>query len=198
MGRERLGVLGGTFDPPHIGHLAAAVEARAAFALDRVLLMVANQPWQKVGGRELSPATDRLAMVRAACIGIDGVEASSIEIDRGGPTYTIDTLEALGAKDHAVESFLIMGADAAAGLDTWHRHEELPALATLVIVSRSGESEPVVPPGWTVEHLGIPRLDVSSTGLRARAAAGRSLVPYVPGPVVDEIRHRALYGAARS
>ena len=198
MTRERLGILGGTFDPPHIGHLAAAVEARDAFALDRVLLVVANDPWQKSGGRELSSAADRLALVEAAVDGIDGVEASSLEVERGGPTYTIDTLEHLRRLDPGVELLLVMGADAASGLHTWHRHEELPALATLVVVDRAGESEPTVPAGWTVEHLGVPRLDVSSTGLRARAAAGRPLQPYVPGRVVDVIRARAMYGSRRS
>ena len=197
MVRPRLGILGGTFDPPHIGHLAAAVEVRAALALDRVLLMVANDPWQKTGGRPLSPARDRLDLAIAAAEGLDGVVASDLEIERGGPTYTIDTLEQLLAREPDSELFLIMGADAAAGLDTWHRHVELPALATLVIVDRAGESEPVIPPGWTVEHLGIPRLDVSSTGLRARAAAGRPLRPFVPAAVEAIIRDRAMYGSRR-
>lgn len=197
MARERLGILGGTFDPPHIGHLAAAVEVRDAFALDRVLLMVANEPWQKTGGRVLSSASDRLDLVRAAVIGIDGIEASAVEIERGGPTYTIDTLEHLRALDPEVELFVVLGADAADGLHTWHRHEELPALATLVVVDRAGEAEPTIPAGWTVEHLGIPRIDVSSTGLRARAAAGRPLRPYVPGPVVDLLLERSMYGSRR-
>lgn len=197
MAPERVGILGGTFDPPHIGHLAAAVEARDAFALGTVLLVVANDPWQKRDDRPLSAAADRLALVERAVEGIEGVEASALEIDRGGPTYTIDTLEQLRTKDPTVELFLIVGADAASGLHTWHRHDELPALATLVIVDRAGEAEPTVPAGWTIEHLGIPRLDVSSTGVRARVAAGRSLRPYVPAAVVDEIRDRSLYGSRR-
>lgn len=197
MTRERLGILGGTFDPPHIGHLAAAVEARDAFALDRVLLVVANDPWQKSGGRELSEATDRLALVESAVRGIEGVEACALEIERGGPSYTIETLEQLRRDDPAVELLLLLGADAANGLHTWHRHEELPGLATLVVIERAGVAEPTVPAGWTVEHLGIPRLDVSSTGLRARAAAGRPLQPYVPGPVIDVIHERAMYGSRR-
>ena len=197
MVRERLGLLGGTFDPPHLGHLAAAVEVRESLGLDRVLLLVANEPWQKVGGRPLSAPADRLAMTEASCAGIDGVEASSIEIARGGPTYTIDTLEELRERAPDAEFFLIVGADAAAGLDTWERHRELPSLATLVIVDRAGDAEPPIPAGWTVEHVGMPRLDVSSTGLRARVAAGRSLTPYVPQSVIDIIEERSLYGSAR-
>ncbi|HEX7167817.1 MAG TPA: adenylyltransferase/cytidyltransferase family protein, partial [Acidimicrobiales bacterium] len=93
--RPRIGVLGGTFDPVHIAHLVSAVNVRAALGLDRVLLVVANEPWQKVGTRPISPAADRLAMVEAAVAGVDGVEASAIEIARGGPSYTADTIAAL-------------------------------------------------------------------------------------------------------
>lgn len=198
MAPLRLGILGGTFDPPHIGHLAAAVEVRDALALDRVLLVVANDPWQKTGGRTLSPASERLALVRAAVRGLEGVEASAIEVDRGGPSYMVDTLEQLQGAAPGSELFLIVGADAADGLHTWHRHQDLPALATLVVVDRAGAAEPSIPPGWTVEHVGIPRLDVSSTGVRARAAAGRPLVPYVTPAVVDMIDDRSMYGSRRS
>ena len=141
-GGERLGLLGGTFDPPHIGHLVAAINVRHALGLGRVLLVVANVPWQKVGSRSVSPAEDRLAMVEAAVAGIDGLEASDLEIRRGGPSYTIDTLVDLAEADPAGERFLILGADAAAGLDTWERGELLPDLATLA----QPVSLPVRPP----------------------------------------------------
>src|SRR5205823_2687872 len=94
---ERCGIFGGTFDPPHVGHLVAAVNVRHALRLDRILLVVANHPWQKVGTRDISPAADRLAMVEAAVREVDGLEASAIEIERGGTSYTADTLASLAA-----------------------------------------------------------------------------------------------------
>ena len=111
----RLGVFGGTFDPPHVGHLVTAVNVRHALSLDRVLLVVANVPWQKVGERTVSPAEDRLAMVEAAARGVAGLEVSRLEIDRGGPSYTADTLGHLHAAHPGVELFLIVGSDAAGG-----------------------------------------------------------------------------------
>lgn len=195
MARQRLGLLGGTFDPPHMGHLAAATEVRTRLDLDRVLLVVANDPWQKSGARELSDAADRLAMTEAACRGIEGLEACAIEIERGGPSFTIDTLRQLSAPD--VELFLIVGADAAAGLTTWERHGELPQLATLVIVERAGDPPPEVDPAWTVVHCPMTRLDVSSSDLRNRAAAGRPLRPYLPEAVITVMENRSLYGSAR-
>ncbi|MBU3701330.1 MAG: nicotinate (nicotinamide) nucleotide adenylyltransferase [Acidimicrobiia bacterium] len=196
MARQRLGLLGGTFDPPHVGHLAAATEARAALDLDRVLLVVANDPWQKTAERELSAAADRLAMTEAACRGIEGIEPCAIEIERGGPSYTIDTLRRLSAPD--LDLFLILGVDAAAGLPTWERHDELPGLATLVIVERAGDVPPAVDPAWNVVHLPLNRLDVSSSDLRRRVAAGRPLRPYVPEAVIAVVEERSLYGSARS
>jgi nicotinate-nucleotide adenylyltransferase len=188
-----LGVFGGTFDPPHIGHLVAANEARAARGLDRVLLVVANEPWQKTGTREISPAADRLAMVEAAVQGVEGLEASAVEIERGGPSYTADTLETLAARDSDGARFLILGADAAAGLDTWERAEAVPRLATLVLVDRPGLPAPAPPPGWAFDRVEMPRLDVSSTDLRERVAAGRPLTFLTPDAVVSCIRDRRLY-----
>src|SRR5215213_1004694 len=106
----RLGLLGGTFDPVHTGHLVVAVNVRHALRLDRVLLVVANAPWQK-SARPITPAADRLAVVEAAVAGTRGVEASSIEVDRGGESYTADTLEQLAQEDHDRELFLVVGAD---------------------------------------------------------------------------------------
>lgn len=196
MARQRLGLLGGTFDPPHVGHLAAATEARAELDLDRVLLVVANDPWQKSAERELSDAADRLAMTEAACRDIDGIEPCAIEIERGGPSFTIDTLRHLTAPDR--DLFLILGVDAAAGLPTWERPDELPGLATLVIVERAGETPPTVDPAWNVIHLPMKRLDVSSSDLRRRAETGRPLRPYVPEAVIAVVNERSLYGSARS
>jgi nicotinate-nucleotide adenylyltransferase len=190
---ERLGILGGTFDPPHVGHLVAALAVRFSLGLDRVLLVVANEPWQKVGTRPISPAPDRLAMVRAAVVGLEGVEASDLEVTRGGRSYTVDTLEALAANDPDGVRYLILGADAAGGLPTWERAEQLPSLATLVIVERPGVPAPAPPPGWTIERVEMPRLDISSTDLRERVGDGRPLEFLTPASVVSCIRDLGLY-----
>ena len=189
MAGERVGVLGGTFDPVHIGHLVAALAARHALALDRVLLVVAADPWQK-RGTVVAPASDRLAMVQAAIEGIDGLEASALEIERGGATYTIDTLCELAAADR--ELFLIVGADVAAGLDGWHRAAEVRKAATLVVVDRDGNPGAGARPDDAVT-VRIPRLDVSSSDLRARVAAGEPIDVLVPAGVVRVIRERRLY-----
>ena len=188
--------MGGTFDPVHIGHLVAAVNVRYVLGLDRVLLVVANQPWQK-SGRRITPAADRLAVVEAAVAGTGGVEASSLEIDRGGDSYTADTLEQLTAEDPDRELFLIVGADVAADLHTWRRPDVVARLATIVVVSRGG-SPPAEPgPPWRVEHVRIPALEVSSSDLRARAADGRPLDHLVPRPAIACIRERGLYARDR-
>jgi nicotinate-nucleotide adenylyltransferase len=187
MSSERVGVLGGTFDPVHIGHLAVAVAVRHALGLDRVLLVVAGDPWQKRGS-VVAAADDRLAMTRAAVAGLEGIEASGLEVDRPGPTYTVDTLRELS--DAQRELFLIVGVDVAAGLDTWHRVDEVRAAATLVVVSRAGESRRDA--GIPV-HVRVPRLDVSSSDLRHRIATDEPIDVLVPPEVVRVIRERRLY-----
>ncbi|HEY3140177.1 MAG TPA: nicotinate-nucleotide adenylyltransferase [Acidimicrobiales bacterium] len=188
---ERVGVFGGTFDPIHVAHVVAAVEARRALGLDRVLLVPAGDPWQK-RGLVSAPASDRLAMVEAAIEGIDGLEVCGIEVERSGPSYTADTLEALSGPGR--ELFLVMGADVAAGLSTWTGVERIPDLATLVVVDRAGAAGGDAPPGrWRVEHVTIPHLDVSSTDLRARAARGWPLDGLAPPEVVRIIAERKLY-----
>jgi nicotinate-nucleotide adenylyltransferase len=194
---ERIGVFGGTFDPVHIGHVVAAVEARRALGLDRVVLVPAGDPWQKRGS-VTAPAADRLALVRAAVDGIDGLEVSSLEVERGGPSYTYQTLEALAGPGRRL--FLVVGADVAATMKTWVGIERLPALATLVVVDRAGDGPPAegppadgLPDGWGCERVSIPRLDVSSTELRARAARGWPLDGLVPPGAVRLIVERGLY-----
>jgi nicotinate-nucleotide adenylyltransferase len=136
--RERLGIFGGTFDPPHVGHLVTAVNVRHDLELDRVLLVVNDQPWQKLGTRDISPAADRYAMVEAAVGSVEGLEASRVEIDRGGMSYTADTLRTLLDEEPGRELFVILGSDAAVGLPTWERADEVRKLATVVVVERPG------------------------------------------------------------
>jgi nicotinate-nucleotide adenylyltransferase len=188
----RIGVYGGTFDPVHIGHMAVAVNVRHALALDRLLMVVANVPWQKQGGRAISPADDRLAMVEAATAGLQGVEASRLEIDHGGASYSADTLATLASAHPGAELFCVVGEDVAAIIDSWERVDAVRALATLVVVNRPG-SKPVPHEGWRVEQVEVPALDVSSTDLRARVAGGRPLEFLVPDPVIRCIRERGLY-----
>jgi nicotinate-nucleotide adenylyltransferase len=192
--RAALGVLGGTFDPPHFGHLAVATAVRDALSLDEVLLVVANYPWQKVGSRQLSAASDRLAMVRSAVEGCEGVQASAVEIERGGPSYMVDTLTELKLRNPGHSLFLILGADAAALLDTWVRHEELPDLATLVIVDRPGFDAHIEPAGWDIVHVTGPESAVSSSSVRDTLARGGAVDNFVPGPVLAQIYQRGLYG----
>jgi len=189
---ERLGVFGGTFDPVHVGHLVAAANVRHALGLDRVLLVVANLPWQK-GERVLTPAEDRLAVVQAAVEGAEGLEASRLEIDRGGESYTADTLEELVASDPGRELFLVVGADVAAELRTWRRVDVVAALATVVVVTRGGVPQPRLGPPWRTRRVEIPALEVSSSELRDRQAAGRPLDFLIPQPAIDCIRRRGLY-----
>jgi nicotinate-nucleotide adenylyltransferase len=190
---ERIGVLGGTFDPVHVGHLVAAGDARWALQLDRVLLVVAGDPWQK-RGQVAASARDRLALAEAAVADVDGIEASPVEVDRSGASVTADTLEELAAPGR--EFFLLLGADAVANMPTWRRLEETRRLATIVVIERAGDAH-AEPPGrgWRYERLSIPRLDVSSSDIRRRLAAGRPVDGLVPAPVIREIRARGLYTA---
>jgi nicotinate-nucleotide adenylyltransferase len=164
---------------------------RTALHLDRVLLVVAGDPWQK-RGRVVAPATERLAFVELAIDGVEGVEASAIEVEREGPSVTADTLEAL--KRPGRELFLVLGADAVANMGTWRRLEETRHLATVVVIERAGDREATPPgEGWRFERVSIPRLDVSSTDLRDRLRSGRSIDGMVPSAVVRRIRARGLY-----
>ncbi|MFP5377171.1 MAG: nicotinate-nucleotide adenylyltransferase [Acidimicrobiia bacterium] len=189
----RIGILGGTFDPVHVGHLSAAVEVRAALGLDRMLLVVANLPWQKVGERAVTPAEDRFAVVAAAAAEVEGLEASRMEIDRGGPSYTADTAAELARLHPGASLFLVVGSDVAGELATWEREAELRAAVTLVVVRRPGVAVVPPPPPWRAEAVTIPTLDVSSSDLRARAATGRPLEVLVPPAALREIRRRGLY-----
>lgn len=185
-------MFGGTFDPPHIGHLVAALDAQAALDLDIVLLVVANVPWQKVDSREISSAEDRVAMVRAAVADAPFLEVSELELERGGASYTVDTLADLEREHPGAELFVILGDDAAAGFGTWERYEEVARAATLVVVDRPGHPSPVDERfSWT--RVDIPELEISSTEIRDRVRSGRSIRYLTPDGVASVIEARSLY-----
>ena len=191
----RIGLFGGTFDPPHVGHLVTAVNVRHALNLDIVILMVANDPWQKSGSRDVTTAEDRFAMVEAAVSVVDGVVAGRDEIDRGGPSYTADTLMALAEKHLGAELFTIVGDDAAAGLTSWTRVEQVADYSQLVVVDRPGVAVDL-PTQFNWLRVESPRLEVSSTDLRSRFSDGRPLDYLVTEPVLRVIEERGLYGSA--
>lgn len=193
---RRVGLFGGTFDPPHVGHLVTAVNVRHALELDVVVLMVANVPWQKEGSRTITPAADRLAMVEAAVADVLGLVPGRQEIDHGGPSFTADTLAVMAEQHPGADLFTIIGDDAAAGLRTWTRWEEVVEQSQVVVVDRPGESVDV-DGGIEWIRVEVPRLEVSSTDLRARFTDGRPLDYLVTQPVLDVIRARGLYGASR-
>jgi len=192
---ERIGIFGGTFDPIHVGHLVAAINAKHALGLDRVVLMVANVPWQKTGTRTVSSAADRLALVEAAVGDVPGLEAGRMEIERGGESFTADTLAQWHEERPADDLFLIVGWDVAGELATWERGTEIRRLSTLVVVNRPGSGPPksLEDEGWRVAEVTVPNLEISSTDLRARAADGRPLDYLIPEAAVRCIRDRRMY-----
>lgn len=193
----RLGVLGGTFDPIHVGHLVAASEVIYRYRLDRVLLIPAGRPWQK---SEYSDPEDRMMMTTLAAGTHSRLSVSRIEVDRKGPTYTVDTLEVLKAFFPRAELFLIMGADVALELKTWHRAKDITGLATVVALTRPGSELTAMPTASSlpnVEVLEIPALAISSTDIRTRIAKGQPIDYLVPPDVADYIRDRGLYVDAR-
>ncbi len=188
----RIGVFGGTFDPPHVGHLVTAVNVRHALGLDLLILMVANVPWQKVGTRSITPAPDRLAMVQAAVESVSQLIAGDHEIRLGGPSFTADTLAQLADEYPAAELFTVVGDDAAAGIRSWERADEVLERSRMVVVDRPGEPVRLDPDiDWI--RVEVPRLDVSSTDLRARWRDGRPLDYLVTEDVLAVIAERGLY-----
>ena len=196
-----VGVLGGTFDPVHVGHLAVAEEAREALGLERILFVPAAMPPHKVD-RPVSAPSHRFAMVELAIAGNTAFEASRIELDRTGPSYTVDTLERLAPEWR--ELVLILSAEAFRDLRTWRRPERILALAQLAVVPREGY--PDASRAFLAEHfpgfedravfLPGPRLWLSASDLRERAANGRSLRYLVPDAVATYIGDHALYSDA--
>jgi nicotinate-nucleotide adenylyltransferase len=159
---------------------------------------VANRPWQKEGGRDIAPPEDRLAMVRAAAEGLERIEVSRLEIDRGGPSYTVDTVEALRrSSDSPPEIAVVVGADLVSSLPTWERVDDLRALVTLAIVTRRGSRAPAPPSGWRSVVIGGVDVAVSSSEVRARLADGLGVDDLLPAPVVRYIARHGLYAVHR-
>ena len=200
---RRIGILGGTFDPPHLGHTAAALEARRSLDLDVVVFVVANDPWQKTVGamagtaEEVSPAEVRLAMTREVVVGLDGVQVDDVEIRRGGPSYTVDTLAQYGEVHPGAELFVLLGSDIAPGLDTWARPDELRRRATIVVMQRPGFEEGRPPIGWEHQVLDGSFPDLASNHLRDRFAATGQPDGAVSAGVAEIIRAHGLYGVGR-
>jgi nicotinate-nucleotide adenylyltransferase len=193
-GALRLGVMGGTFDPIHHGHLVAASEVRAAFNLDEVVFVPTGDPWQKAD-YAVSPAEDRYLMTVIATASNPRFSVSRIDIDRAGPTYTIDTLRELrDARGEKTELFFITGADALAQIMSWRDVEELVDLAHFIGVTRPGHT--LVDPGFpegSVSLIEVPAMAISSTDCRARVCAGLPIWYLVPDGVVQYISKRRLY-----
>ena len=188
-----VGILGGTFDPPHLGHLVLAEFAHRRLGLEKVALIPAGSPWQKPAA-PVASAEHRLDMVRAAA-GLDDkgfLEVDDREVRRPGPTYTIDTLLERGDPNPC----LIMGADVALGLPAWHRAEEVMELARIAVSPRSGvdgeEVDAVL--GGRAEWLDLPHLPLSGSEIRAQALRGESIEFLVPVPVWHYIAMNCLYG----
>ena len=194
-------MFGGTFDPPHGGHAAAAEAAVAKLGLSRLHLVVANDPWQKTADAPITPVDDRLAMTRAMAEGLSAATGQVVvddrEIRRGGPSYMANTLADLGAEHPGAELFLLLGTDAAALLDTWVHPDEVRERATIVVMRRSGQSGGP-PEGWAFRELEADLPEVSSSDLRGRYAAGAEVGDLVPPGVDAVIRERDIYGAGGS
>jgi nicotinate-nucleotide adenylyltransferase len=195
---RRIGVMGGTFDPVHHGHLVAASEVAYTFDLDEVVFVPTGQPYQKESRREVSPAEDRYLMTVIATASNPRFSVSRVDIDRPGPTYTIDTLRDLrGRAESGDELFFITGADALAEILTWHDADELFGLAHFVGCTRPGHqlTSTGLPEG-KVSLVEIPALSISSTECRARVKGGEPVWYLVPDGVVQYIAKRGLYAAS--
>ena len=192
---DRIGIFGGTFDPVHTAHVALARSALQQFGLDQIRWIPAGQPYQKAG---VSAAVHREAMVRLAIAGEPRFVLDRIEIERDGPSYTLDTVRALQGAEPGAEWVLLIGQDQMASLHTWHDWRELLGRVTLAVANRPGV---VKPPHADVQRhphraVALPMLDISSTDIRARAAAGLDISTLVPPEVARYIDRMALYRAA--
>ncbi|BDT67600.1 putative nicotinate-nucleotide adenylyltransferase [Comamonadaceae bacterium OS-1] len=202
---SRIGVFGGAFDPPHLMHVALVRTALAQLQLDALYVFPTGHAWHK--SRTLSPAGDRLAMAQLAFGDIPGVVVDKREIERSGPTYTIDTLHELQAEEPQAQLYLVMGEDQATRLPTWHGWEEIVQAAIICVASRADESSVSRPfvPEFLPEflHLGryqalqVPPMELSATDIRHRAATRQGIAHLVPEGVARYIDHHLLYRTDR-
>jgi nicotinate-nucleotide adenylyltransferase len=194
--RRRIGVMGGTFDPVHHGHLVAASEVGSRFQLDEVVFVPTGEPWQKTD-RQVSAAEDRYLMTVIATASNPSFTVSRADIDRDGPTYTIDTLTEMHETYPDAELFFITGADALEQILSWHKVDEMFEYAHFIGVTRPGyrlNGEHL--PGGSVTLVEVPAMAISSTGCRDRVAAGEPVWYLVPDGVVQYISKRGLYRKA--
>lgn len=199
--KKRIGVFGGTFDPIHNGHLGAADFIVDKEDLDEMLMVVANDPYQKTGTlirphgnvsmsgfRKVSPPELRYEWTRLGIAKHKNLVASRIEIDRGGPSLTVETLRELHKDNSDAELFLLLGADAAAGIEHWQEWEGVAELATLIVVSRPGIAKPKLSGVWRVRYYDIPGVDVSSSEINDLLDQGLSIDHLVPAGVAEAVR----------
>jgi nicotinate-nucleotide adenylyltransferase len=196
----RIGILGGTFNPPHLAHLVCATEAADQLNLDRVLLTPVAVPPHKEADQDPG-AQERLELCRLAVAGDERLEVCDLEIARGGASYTVDTLRALLKRDPENQLTFILGGDIALGLPNWHEPEAVLELATLAVAERAGASrleisdriEGAFPGVASLEFFEMPRIDISSSEIRSRVAGGRPIRYLVPDAVADRIDQGGLY-----
>ncbi|MBL8342490.1 MAG: nicotinate (nicotinamide) nucleotide adenylyltransferase [Rubrivivax sp.] len=201
-GAPRSAIFGGTFDPPHNAHLALAHAALATLALDDVRWVPAGRPWQKVGAGDAHAVTavaHRVAMVEQVIAGEPRFRLERLEVERSGPSYMIDTVEALAAREPGRAWVLLVGQDQYARLHTWHRWRELLARVTLAVANRPGAPAAPAPEVAAVLAAApqcavpLPMLDICATDIRARIAAGRDVAALVPAEVAGYIARHGLY-----
>ena len=192
---RRLGVFGGSFDPVHNAHVALAEAALAELRLDEVRWIPAGQPWQKAQG--LTPAAQRMDMVAAAIRHEPRFVLDPIEVDRSGASFTLDTVRALSASQPGAQCFLLIGQDQYSNLHTWRDWQTLLGLVVLAVANRPGENRQAHPDVQRFPHrmVPLPMLDISSTDIRHRVAAGQDITALVPPQVARYIETHGLYRA---
>jgi nicotinate-nucleotide adenylyltransferase len=196
---KQVALLGGSFDPVHLGHMALAKSALDQLPVDELWWVPVGQPWQK--NRTLSSAEDRVAMLRLALGRDERQRVEMCEIERGGPTYTIDTLDELTTRHPGVRWHLLLGWDQFLNLPTWKRWQDVVARARLAVAQRPGQGSDEVPDVLSrlpTERLHMAPWDVSSTAIRADSAQGRPILDRVSAPVARYIADHGLYRAAQS
>lgn len=183
---SRIGLLGGTFDPIHNGHIAIAKIAIQQLKLDKLFLIPAGNPWQK---SEFTESKHRLEMVKKVVTDLEKVEVLEIEVSKPGPTYTYETLQELHRKYPNCEFILILGSDAVAGLNTWKEPNLVKTLARIYVVQRAGDFTQ----DWHFDHIQMPPIEISSTEIREKVKNNESISELVPKSVIEYISANGLY-----